>query len=133
MPKPKGQTHRKNHEVGYGRPPKEHQFKKGQSGNPRGRPKGSKSFKTIVPRVMNEKLRVREADSIRTMSKREAVVRTLVAAGLKGDLRAIDKLREYDPADDATDRDQAISVSDEEILQRFLANRSPGSDDGSAS
>lgn len=31
------------YDVGYGRPPEETRFKKGQSGNPRGRPKGSKT------------------------------------------------------------------------------------------
>ena len=32
---------KREYEVGYKKPPKEGQFKKGQSGNPRGRPKGT--------------------------------------------------------------------------------------------
>ena len=36
----------RDYEIGYGRPPKHTQFKKGQSGNPEGRPKGIKSLST---------------------------------------------------------------------------------------
>ena len=36
------------YEVGYGKPPKDSQFKKGESGNKRGRPKGVKNLKTEV-------------------------------------------------------------------------------------
>ena len=35
-------------DVGPGRPPLEHQWRPGQSGNPRGRPRGSKSLKTLI-------------------------------------------------------------------------------------
>ena len=38
---------KQNSAVGYGRPPVNRQFKPGQSGNPRGRPKGSKNFPTM--------------------------------------------------------------------------------------
>lgn len=37
-----------DYEVGYGRPPEQHRFKRGQSGNPRGRPKGARGFKTML-------------------------------------------------------------------------------------
>ena len=40
--------------VGYGRPPKEYQFKPGQSGNPKGRPKNS--FKSPLKRMLLELL-----------------------------------------------------------------------------
>ena len=36
-----------NHSVGYGRPPEATRFKPGQSGNPKGRPKGSKNLRTL--------------------------------------------------------------------------------------
>ena len=40
----------------YGKPPKQHQFPKGKSGNPRGRPKGSKNRKSLVPPVWEDHL-----------------------------------------------------------------------------
>jgi Family of unknown function (DUF5681) len=45
--------------TGYGRPPIEHRFKPGQSGNPRGRPKGKKNEATILHELLNRKITVR--------------------------------------------------------------------------
>lgn len=42
--------------VGYGVPPEEHKFRPGQSGNPKGRPKGSKNESTILRELMERKL-----------------------------------------------------------------------------
>ena len=47
-----------NHRVGYGRPPKEHQFQPGQSGNPFGRPKGARSFKSDLRDELGEVISV---------------------------------------------------------------------------
>ncbi len=76
------------YEVGYGKPPKHTRFRKGQSGNPRGRPKGTKNLKTDLTEELSERIIVREGEESRKVSKQRAVVKTLVAKTLKGDNRA---------------------------------------------
>jgi Family of unknown function (DUF5681) len=53
---------KKNAAVGYGRPPVNRQFKPGQSGNPKGRPKGRKNFVTIFAEVLSRPIQVRDKD-----------------------------------------------------------------------
>ena len=67
------------YEVGYGKPPKHTQFEPGQSGNPRGRPKGTKNLKTDLMEELGEKILVREGEQARRVSKQRAVVMALVA------------------------------------------------------
>jgi hypothetical protein len=74
--------------VGYGRPPEAHRFRAGQSGNPRGRPKGSKSESSILESLLNKKISVRQADRLRKMTVREAILSRFVEAALKGDVKA---------------------------------------------
>jgi len=78
--------------VGYGKPPQRTQFKRGKSGNPRGRPKGTKNLKTDLQEELAEKILVQEGDQARRMSKQRAVVKALVNRTLKGDTRAANSL-----------------------------------------
>lgn len=77
------------YEVGYGKPPEEHRFKPGQSGNPRGRPKGAKNLATMFREALNEPVTIRSGDKIRTMPKRRAMVEVAINRALKGDTRAL--------------------------------------------
>lgn len=75
--------------VGYRQPPRHTRFKPGQSGNPKGRPRGSTSPKFVVQRIMGEKLSVREGDKVRLITTFEAMMRGLIVKALKGDPRAL--------------------------------------------
>src|ERR1700729_2673978 len=75
--------------VGYGRPPKRTQFKKGQSGNPKGRPKGSINLATELSQELSERITVREDGKPRKISKQRALLKTLMAKALQGDIKAV--------------------------------------------
>jgi hypothetical protein len=51
---------RGDYEVGYGKPPRHTRFAKGQSGNPRGRPRGAKNFNTLLEEALDEPVTVTE-------------------------------------------------------------------------
>jgi len=75
------------HEVGYGRPPRAHQFKPGESGNARGRPKGAKSEATILPALLNRKIEIREGGRVRKITVHEAILLRCVDDALKGNVK----------------------------------------------
>ena len=77
-----------NNQVGYGRPPAGSRFKKGTSGNPRGRPKHSKNMKTIIREALTAPVTVREGERTRRVPKIEGIVLRQVEAALKGDEKA---------------------------------------------
>jgi hypothetical protein len=74
--------------VGYRRPPRRTRFKKGQSGNPNGRPQGRANAKTIVARAINEKVTVREGETERAMTKLEGMLQAHLVKAIKGDARS---------------------------------------------
>lgn len=80
---------RKNYEVGYGRPPGNTQFKKGQSGNPNGRPKGAKSLSDYLMKALNELVTTNENGSRRKIPRRDALMKQLLNKALGGDIRCI--------------------------------------------
>jgi hypothetical protein len=66
-----------DYKVGYKKPPLHTRFQKGLSGNPRGRPPGSKNFSTLLNDALNEAVVVTEDGKRRKISKRELGLRQL--------------------------------------------------------
>jgi hypothetical protein len=79
------------YEVGYGKPPKHTRFQKGCSGNPRGRPRGSKGWTKLLREAVLAKVEVREngRPPPRKITKLEVAVTQLVNKAAAGDLRAL--------------------------------------------
>ena len=75
-------------EVGYGKPPKKHQFQKGRSGNPKGRTKGARGLKTDLKAELNGRVTVTENGKILRLTKQQVMLKSLVAKAAKGDTRA---------------------------------------------
>ncbi|MGA8211961.1 MAG: DUF5681 domain-containing protein [Candidatus Sulfotelmatobacter sp.] len=78
--------------VGFRRPPDATRFKKGVSGNPRGRPKGSLNVATAFMKALREKVVINEHGQRKTITKLEAALKQLANKGASGDLRALTQL-----------------------------------------
>ncbi len=85
------------YEVGYAKPPKENQFKKGRSGNPRGRPKGAhnkqpavadQTLRKLILAEANREVSVIEAGKPVNMAMSQVILRSVATKAAKGDARA---------------------------------------------
>lgn len=83
-----GEQNGSNYAVGFRRPPLHSRFKPGQSGNPGGRPKGTKNFRTLFQQILKEEIALREGDVTKKITKAEAILRGIVIGALKGDSRS---------------------------------------------
>jgi hypothetical protein len=82
----------KTTDVGYGNPPEPTRFKKGQSGNPHGRPKGTLNVATVLERTLREKVVINENGRRKTVTKLEAAVKQLTNKAASGELKALQLL-----------------------------------------
>ena len=95
-------TDEDDHIARYQRPPRKGWFRPGQSGNRRGRPKGSKNIRTYVNEHLNKKIPIIESGKTREVPRAEAIAIQLVNQAAKGEPKGLAAVmsftREFDAA-----------------------------------
>jgi Family of unknown function (DUF5681) len=131
----------KPYDVGYGRPPEGKRFRKGESGNPKGRPRGSKNIATLLDEELSERVPVNENGKRKTITMRKAITKQTVRKAASGNEKFIKQVFELDGLKDARDGSVPSATAptdddDRQVIQdlrRQLAAEGGHEDEGSKS
>lgn len=105
-----------DYEVGYGKPPRAHQFKPGHPGHSKRTRKGPRNSQEAASAHLDGKMVVRDAGKAKRISRREVLMHKLYEKAIKGDNRAAAILLQYDAAARADGRSSAVAPLGEEPL-----------------
>jgi hypothetical protein len=112
------------HAGGYKHPPPRSRFKAGQSGNPKGRPKGGRNLKTDLTTLLKKRVAIREDGELRQVSRQEAMLLSLFEKAVRGDIKASSQmfamLMKMDARDPAPREPMAVTDNDHAIVEDFL-------------
>ena len=116
-------------EVGYKRPPVATRWKKGQSGNPSGKKKGTPNLKSDLVAELAEIIQINERGASRRITKQRALLKALAARGIQGDARAANLMlklieRVLEPEQLPPPTSTPVSPEDEAILEAYLQRQS---------
>ena len=116
----------RDYKVGYKKPPLHTRFKKGQSGNPRGRPRGAKNFSSVLNDALSQRVLVTENGRSRKISKRELGIRQLVDKFAMAEMQATKMLlglmleRERLVAAAPPAERRSLGANDEKVIDNLL-------------
>ncbi len=115
--------------VGYKSPPRHSQFKKGQSGNPKGRPKSARGLKTDLKAELIGKMNIRVNGEDVSGTKQQLMLRTLTVRAASGDITAtrilINLVMQVLGPEDHDAGPKKLSALDQEILDQLLKRQIP--------
>ncbi len=83
MKKPSSNEADSTYNVGYGKPPKANQFRKGRTGNPRGKRGGEENFSSAFKRIVSKRVKINDGEKVRTITLAEAVILKNIHAALQ--------------------------------------------------
>jgi hypothetical protein len=122
----KVRNRRARYAVGYGHPPISSQFQPGHSGNPKGRPKGTRKASSMARDALERSINVKVKGSWKKTTVRKAAYRRLGERAVAGDAKALDFLltleSEEPPGSDQAETDRS-AAKDLAILQDFFDRR----------
>ena len=113
-----------DYEVGYAKPPEHTQFTKGQSGNPRGRPKGSRNFSSDLKDTLEAQVGLTSDGKRKSVSTQVAALWRLREKALSGDARALDRMIELARAyndEELAGATVNLGRTDAEVLEAYNA------------
>ena len=128
MKKPSSSATDSSCEVGYGKPPKANQFRKGRTGNPRGKRRGE-NITSAFKRIVSKRVKINDGDKIRTVTLAEAVILKNYNAAMQRDSIAMSNIfrlaEDAGEFDDRTDPKQvgrpiAVPIRSKN-MEEFLA------------
>lgn len=115
-----------DNDVGYRRPPAGARFKKGSSGNPKGRPKGARNLKTDLLEELHGRIAVTENGRRRTVTRQQALIRKLMVQALSGESKAValllNLMTQFERAGDWVAPNTPTSEEDRRLLERYAGN-----------
>lgn len=116
-----------DYEVGYKKPPKHTQFKKGKSGNPGEKRKSTANIVTALEKVLNARVTIRLEGKIRSVTRLEAALQRLAAKATAGDTSAFRLLsilmQAYpEPEQLSSNPDSELQAADQKILHKLLSH-----------
>lgn len=113
------------YKVGRGKPPLHTRFKKGVSGNPKGRPSGSPGLNKLIRDTLLTSVPVRTESGTKRMTKIEAIIHKQLEQAVKGNQRAAIQLMNLyaaavpDQSDHAPEGTAPLTETDQAIIERF--------------
>jgi Family of unknown function (DUF5681) len=129
----------KDEAVGYRKPPRHRQFRKGQSGNPNGRAKGSKNLPTLLMKTLNELVAVNENGQRKNITKLEAMTKQLVNRAASGEPKAtqllLNMVQLIEERSDTAPQTAAVADADRLVMEQLLVRirrTTTGGSDGNA-
>jgi hypothetical protein len=116
-----------DYQVGYRKPPRHTRFRRGQSGNPRGRPPGAKNLSSLLTEALDELVVVTENGGRKRISKRQAAFKQLVNEAAKGNWRAlkllVDMLQDIERRTEPQTEETSFSLADEKVIAQWKARQ----------
>ena len=112
-------------EVGYRKPPRHTRFRKGRSGNPKGRPKGAQNLKTDLLEELGERIPIRHQGRPSRITKQRALLKSQLARALQGNQSAVAQvvtliLRVLGPEAGAETPEPGLTAEEQEVLKLAL-------------